>query len=347
MTAAHMGLGSALAFLGRNQEALVRYEQVLDIQPNLPEAHFAAGFALTKLDHMKEAEAHYRRALSLRPDFAAAWMNLGSLLREQGQDLYAEAALRRAVELRPDLVSDWVNLAVLERERKRPGATEKYLRKAFELNPSQVKTLISWCQFRAAEHDLSGAWKWLRKAQARQPDHDEGANMEGILLHTEGRFDEAVKAFERAEALGNRGATSNKGNSLLDMGRIDEALRAHEIAVERNPGHAGAQYNLALTQLRLGDWEHGWTGYESRWRFPRGASRCRASLKQPRWKGEALTARRILLLHAEQGLGDTMQFCRYATLLAAQGGVPILEVQAPVEQLMRSLEVVQARSGRK
>ena len=328
LAAAHLGLGSALALLGKNEVALSCYEQALALQPRLPEAHFAAGFVLAGLGRTKEAETRYRRAVSLRPDFAAAWMNLGSRLRERGQEIYSEAALRRAVELRPDLVSGWVNLAILERERKRPASAEAYLRKAFALNPSQVETQIAWCQFRAAERDLPGAWQWLRWAQVRHPDHDEAANMERMLLHTEERFEEAVDAFTRAAALGNRGAASNRGNSLLDLGRMGEALRAHEAAVERDPSHPGAQYNLALTQLRLGDWLRGWPAYEARWQF-REVHRAPRNFTQPRWQGEPLEGRPILL-HAEQGLGE-IPFNSAATrrwLLPAAAG-PFLKCRRP------------------
>ncbi|MGA3135835.1 MAG: tetratricopeptide repeat protein [Terracidiphilus sp.] len=203
-----------------------------------------------------------------------------------------------------------------------------------------METHVAWCQFRAAEQDLAGAWAWLRWALARDPAHAEAVNMQGILLHSEGRFAEAVEVFERAETLGHRAAASNRGNSLLDMGRMDEAMRAHETAVERDPAHPGALYNLALTRLRLGDWERGWPAYEARWRF-REVHRSPRVFRRPRWQGEPLKGRRILL-HAEQGLGDTIQFCRYATLVAARGGVPILQVQAPVERLMASLAAVRA-----
>ncbi|HMD77820.1 MAG TPA: tetratricopeptide repeat protein [Terracidiphilus sp.] len=337
---AHLGLGNALAAMGHNEPALEHYEPALALRPRLPEAEFAAGFVLARLGRLKEAEARYRRALVLRPDFAAAWVNLGSLLREQGREVFAEAALQRAVELRPNLVSGWINLAILERERRRPAEAEACLRKAFALNPEQVETHVAWCQFRAAEQDLAGAWAWLRWALARDPAHAEAMNMQGILLHSEGRFAEAVEVFERAEALGHRAAVSNRGNSLLDMGRMDEALRAHETAVERDPAHPGALYNLALTRLRLGDWERGWPAYEARWRF-REVHRSPRVFRRPRWQGELLEGRRVLL-HAEQGLGDTIQFCRYATLVAARGGVPILQVQAPVERLMASLPPVRA-----
>ena len=341
LAGALLGMGNALALLERDAEALEKYEQVLALRPRLPEAEFAAGFVLARMSRPAEAEIRYRRAIAARPDFAAAWINLGSLLREQGRDIYAEAALRRAVELRPDLVSGWINLAILERERNRPSQCEKYLRRALDLNPSQVETLIAWCQFAVSQRDLAAAWEWVDRALQINPDQNEAVNMKGILLHNEGRFAEAIAAFERAEALGNRAAPSNRGNSLLDMGRMDEALRAHEGAVARDPTHAGAAYNLALTQLRLGNWQRGWPGYEARWRF-REVHRTPRVFPQPRWRGQQLHGERVLL-HAEQGLGDTVQFCRYASLVAARGGLPILQVQQSVERLLRSLAVV--RSG--
>jgi tetratricopeptide (TPR) repeat protein len=340
MVAAYLGLGHALMCMGKEAEALERYEQALALQPRLPEGEFAAGFALARLGRPKEAETRYRRALVARPDFAAAWLNLGSLLREQGSELFAEAALSRAVELCPDLILGWLGLALLKRELQKPEEAEAHLRKAFALDPDQVETLVAWCQFRAAEKDLAGAWGWARWALARDPKHAEATNMQGILLHTEGRFTEAVEAFTRAEALGSKAASSNRGNSLLDLGRVEEALRAHEKAFERDPGNPGALYNLSLTRLRMGDWERGWPGYEARWKF-REVHRNPRVFKQPRWKGELLNGQRVLL-HAEQGLGDSIQFCRYATLVTARGGVAILQVQKPVMRLIKTLPAVRA-----
>ena len=345
LVSAHLGMGNALAMEGENEAALASYEHALRLRPKLAEGEFAAGFVLVRMGREKEAERRYRRALMLRPDFASAWMNLGVLLREQGSDISAEAALRRAVELRPDLISGWVNLALVERDRDGMEAAEKCLRKAFALNLEQVETQIAWCQFCAKRGDRGGAWGWLRWALARDAEHAEALNMRGILLHQEGRFGEAVEAFERAEAVGHLAASSNRGNCLLDMGRMEEALGAHALAVARDPKHPGARYNLALTQIRMGDWERGWRGYEARWKF-REVHRRPRTFKQARWRGEPfqeekLEGRRVLL-HAEQGLGDTIQFCRYAALVAARGGFPVLQVQQPVERLMRSLAVVQA-----
>ena len=335
LVAAHLGLGNALALQDRNVDALQCYEQALALNPRLPEAEYAAGFALARLGRPQEAETRYRRALTMRPDFAAAWVSLGSLLRGRGQDAWASAALHRAVELRPDLIAGWINLAILERERRRPEQAEAHLRTAFALNPAQIETLIAWCQFRAAQNDLAGAWSWLRRALLSEPCNAEAVNVHGILLHSDGRFAEAVFAFERAEQLGSKSAASNRGNSLLDLGRMPEALRAHEQAVEADPTHPGARYNLALTRLRLGEWQTGWQDYEARWKF-REVHPIPRRFDVPRWQGEPLLGRRILL-HAEQGLGDTIQFSRYANLVAARGGKVMLQVQRPVERLMRSL----------
>ena len=342
LVAAHMAFAHALACMGRDQNALERYQQVLLLAPDAAEAEFAVGFILARLGKAEEAEAHYRRALMLRPDFGAAWMNLGCLLREQGRPLHAEAALVRALELRPGTPAGWLNLALLKREQKRTNEAEQHLQKAFALDPQQVETLIAWCQFRIAEKDMTGAWAWLRWAEARGPCHPEVANTRGILLHASRRFAEAVRAFERAESLGSDAAASNRGNSLLDMGLVHEAIDAHERAAAIAPRNAGAAYNLALTRLRLGDWKRGWSGYEARLRF-REVHPTPILFRQPRWRGESIEGRRILL-HAEQGLGDAIQFCRYAPLVAARGAQVILQVHAPLERLMHSLPSVNSGS---
>ena len=340
LACAHLGLGNALAILGKFAQALIHYRSALGLRPRYVEAEFAAGFALHHLGKAREAEARYRRAIALRPSYAAAWINLGSLLREQGRDLAAAAALRRAIDLRPDLVSGWLNLAALERERKQFSAARKCLERAFALKPAQIETLIAWCQLQLAVRDIAGAREFARWALAVDPNHAEAVNQFGIVLHNERRFTEAIAEFERAEALGSKGAASNRGNSLLEMSCVTQALQAHQRAVNLDPENAGAKYNLALTQLRLGDWRSGWATYESRWQF-REVHRAPRSFTCPRWRGEPLNGQRIVL-HAEQGLGDTIQFSRYACLVVARGGFPILEVQPAVERLLLSLAVVRA-----
>ncbi|HWT65251.1 MAG TPA: tetratricopeptide repeat protein [Terracidiphilus sp.] len=341
LAAAHVGRGHALAWLRNYPEALACYEQALVFSPRLPEAEFACGFILARQGKRAQAVTRYRRAVYLRPDFAAAWMNLGCLLRDEGQDLFAHAALERAVQLRPDMIAGWLNLALVERDRDNIAKAEECLRRALSLDPANSNTLVAWGQFRLAAHDLPGAWDAVNKALAHSPDNPEAVNMKGILLHTEDRLEEAVAAFLRAEALGCLSSPSNRGNSLMDLGQHAESLAAHQLAAAQDPHNAGSAYNLALTELRLGEWQQGWPRYEARLRF-REVVRNPMHFQQPRWQGEPLADRRILL-HAEQGLGDAIQFCRYAPLVAARGGSLILQVHQPVVRLLQSLAVV--RSG--
>lgn len=281
------------------------------------------------------------RATRLLPTaLAGAWIHAGFLLREKGQTLLARLAFVRALRLRPDLITGWLGLALLARQAGQFREAEAALRRAYALGPTQLETLLGWARLRLAMRDFAGAHGWVRWALAQAPGDAEAYNTLGILLHTEGRFAIAISAFERAAELGSQPALSNRGNSLLELGRMEDALAAHGAAVERDPDHPGARYNLALTQLRLGHWQDGWRNYEARWRFRQVHAQPRV-FRQPRWNGEPLTGERVLL-HSEQGLGDTIQFCRYVNLVAARGGRAILQVQAPVARLLRSLAVVRA-----
>jgi tetratricopeptide (TPR) repeat protein len=157
-----------------------------------------------------------------------------------------------------------------------------------------------------------------------------------VLTESVEAIQSAIAAFQEAESLGHKTAASNRGNALLRLGRLPEALAAHESAVARDPHHPGARYNLALTQLRLGDFAQGWPNYEIRWSF-RDLHPHPRRFPAPRWDGHPPAERTSprLFLYAEQGLGDTLQFVRYLPQIAAMGFKITLEIQPPLSRLLQ------------
>jgi tetratricopeptide (TPR) repeat protein len=161
------------------------------------------------------------------------------------------------------------------------------------------------------------------------------------------RFDEALASYQRVLALdpGHVDALYNRGNALRELRRHDEALASYRRALAIRPDYADVHVNEALMRLRLGDFRDGFAKYEWRWKKKEVAALQR-HFPQPLWLGDAPLAGRALLLHAEQGFGDTIQFARYVQLVAWQGADVILEVQPTLKALMRQLAGVSVVTGR-
>ena len=180
------------------------------------------------------------------------------------------------------------------------------------------------------------------QAIARRPDYAHAYCNRGVVEHALGRAETALASYERAIALDRTDfmAPYNRALLMQDCSRWEEAVADYDRAIALNPQFADALYNRSMAQLFLGDFEAGWPGYEWRWvnaqRLGIGGAR---RFTQPRWHGEDIAGKR-LLLYAEAGLGDTLQFCRYAPLCARAGATVILEVQSPLVGLLERLEGV-------
>ncbi len=152
------------------------------------------------------------------------------------------------------------------------------------------------------------------------------------------RNEEAVAAADRALACDPdfAAAFTTRGNALRSLGRIDEALAAYDRAVALTPNHAVVRFNRAVCLLVNGDFERGWPEYEWRWHMPSHHEKPR-TFDQPLWLGEQSLMGKRIVLHREQGLGDTIQFCRYAPLVSTKGATVIMGVAPSLHGLLTSL----------
>ncbi len=293
----HNNLGKVLADQGHLEDGVANYRRALRLKPDYPEAHNNLGAALADLGRLSEATSHYQQALRLRPEYAEAHNNLGTALAEQGRQPEAVASYRQAIRLRPDYPDAHYNLG---------------------------NALASQGQFDAAV--ASG-----QRAIALQPERADAHIGLGNAFAGQGRLQDAEASYRQAIRLNPAyvEAHHNLGLALTQSERLDEALASYDEAIRLNPGHAEAHFNRAATLLLRGDFERGWPEYEWRWKRTGNTPR---SFSVPIWDGAPLAGRTILL-HAEQGLGDTIQFLRYAPLVKQRGGRVLVECQPPLLRL--------------
>jgi tetratricopeptide (TPR) repeat protein len=152
------------------------------------------------------------------------------------------------------------------------------------------------------------------------------------------RYEEALASYDRAITLwpDHADAHNNRGQVLRELERYDEALASYDRALALRPKHVMAHCNAAALRLLTGDFERGWAHSEWRW-LKKSVMPTQRNFSQPAWNGRDPIAGKTILIHSEQGLGDTIQFCRYVPLLAARGAQVIFEVQKPLQTLMASL----------
>lgn len=296
-------LGLTLSSEGELDRAIACYREAIEARPDLAELHFQLGNALQGKNCLPEAVACYERALERKPSSARARCNLGSALLRQGKTEKALKEIARALELDPQLAEAENAYGVALKEQGRIAE--------------------------AAEHFV--------RAVQRRPDYAEALNNLGCVWERQGRAAASIEAHRRALALRPEFAEAHNGlgNALGAQGEPEAARKEFEQAIALKPDLAEAHCNLALVELRAGEFEEGWREYEWRWRMNSPAVR-RREFHQPQWRGASLEGARILL-HAEQGLGDTIQFLRYAPLVARAGGRTILEISPRLRRLAEGL----------
>lgn len=299
--------GVGLKQLQRPVEGLEDLNRAIALQPSYADAHFDRGCILRDLRRFADALADFDRAIGLDPGNAAAHANRGALLHEMSREQEALASAQRAVAIAPEYVLGHYNLGVILSAMGRQDEALRSYDRAIAVDPRHPRAAPAYAN-------------------------------RGLLLNGSGRRDEALQSIERSLVLDRGCAQAHYAMAVIlqEDGRLDEALQHYDRAVAADPGYVEANWNRALLQLRQGNFEEGWRGYDWRWR---GVQRADSGLRDSplMWLGDKPLAERTILLMAEQGLGDTLQFCRYATLVAEKGARVLLQVQKPLQTIVRSL----------
>jgi tetratricopeptide (TPR) repeat protein len=344
---AHHNLALLETAAGRHREALASIERALALQPQNPALHTQRGVELLALAQPLEAIASFERALALRPQEAPAHHNLGVALIGLARHEEALASLERALELAPRSPATHLLRGKTCLTLGRPAEALASLDRARELAPQEFDAHfdrgVALTRVRRNEEALAS----FDLALTLDPKSHEAANNRGAVLVRMFRPAEALGDFARAVALKPDyiEAHTNAGIALRGLARDEEALVSLDRALALRPEDPSATWCKALLKLGAGDFREGWPLYEARLQREPLRGRLR-SFEQPRWSGDAPIAGQRLFVYAEQGLGDTLQFCRYIPELEKMGAQVIFEVQTVLRPLLGSLAIRGTLIGR-
>jgi len=330
-----LGIASKLA--GRPEDAINAYRRGIAVQPRLALLHYNLGITLDDVGRHEEAVASFREAVALNAFYPEALLSLGVALQNLERWAEAREAYEKCLRLNPREVKARINMGTtFQKELRFDEAIAQYrLALTVDERSREARNNLGTA--------LQSAKRWpeaatvLHELVELEPRYADAWNNLGLVLGLTNSLPEAEAAIRRALDLeaGHAEAHNNLGNVLLSSGRPFEAIEAYRSASLIDPALNVARFNEGVGRLLTGDLARGWPLYEHRYAMRSAAERDRF-LGRPRWKGGPLAGRSILV-HAEQGLGDTLQFIRYVPLLAARGATVHVEVQAALKDLLQGL----------
>lgn len=316
---------------GHLAEAEALYRQILAVQPDHLDTWHNLGLALSQRAQWDEAVAALRRAIELKPDFTSAHFNLGNAFKDQGRADEAIAAYRRALELEPGSIEVLTNLgAVLDAAGRHQDAVDAY-RRALAIAPGHPVIYVNLGCALTSLKEWNEAIDCFRYVISIQPTNaDAYANL-AQPYHEMGNSDEALACSLEALRLrpDHPFALVNAATAWERKGHFDEAESAFRAAIQRDPNHATAHTGLGMLQWLRGHYAEGWAEMEWRWQN-RSAPEFQRRFSVPRWNAQSESSRPILL-HCEQGFGDTIQFLRYLPLLCQRASPRQVYFEHPPE----------------
>jgi tetratricopeptide (TPR) repeat protein len=352
---AYYNLGNAKLNQGDALAAVQCYRRAIALQPGCAAYHFNLAHALQRLGYLAEAAGEYRRAASIAPNDFEATYNLGIVLHELKEFAEAADAFRQALLLKPDLPQAMSNLAAALQGLDDYDGAADLLRRAIALNPDFAEAHGNWGGHLWRQGDLDGAKKSCLRAIELNPNLPGAHGNLGHVLFDQGDYRGALDSYDQSLALKpnvvvspnpqqispnasaghpwKRGDLRNAFDACRRIGP-DFAIAEYRRALATKSNCVELLYYVGLLHLLHGDFAAGWHNYEYRWQT-KMLRNARRDFSQPQWLGQPLAGTRILL-HAEQGLGDTLQFIRYVPMVASRGAKVILEVPSELRRLVET-----------
>lgn len=332
---AHRHLGNALRDLGRLEEALTSYSRALELRRGFKEAHVNRAQVLLRLGRSAEALSDLDQSLALGADDAEVHTYRASALLALGRGEEAAASCETALRRQPDCVDAHVNRAAALYLRGAYAEALASCDRALALRPDHADAHAHRGAALLALWRLEEALASLERGLALQPHSAFAHNLRALCLLGRQSPVEALASAERAIELrpDSADAHNTRGLALTDAKCFDEALASFDRALALDATLEEPRFNQGVVHLIQGDFERGWALYDRR---PVRKPLYLASAQ--RWDGREEIRGRTVFTYAEQGLGDTIQFCRYAKLLSEQGARVVLAVQESLCTLLRSLD---------
>jgi tetratricopeptide (TPR) repeat protein len=329
-----------LSALQRYELAVSACEAALVLRPDFKEVIFNMANALRALDHHEQALSAYERLLNLQPEDAGALNNRGVCLARLGRHAEALDSFARALMYRPDYPEAFNNRGISLGELGFQEEAVESFQRALMLRPDYPQALNNLGHRLAGQGQSQAALECHQRAHELLPEPEQLFHLANVL-QTLRRHDDALECFDQillrepdhVEVLNNR------GNSLQALNRHAAAARSYQRAIAIRPEDAEAHWNEALARLALGDYRGGFERYEWRLRNPR-LQPVIPPLDVPAWTGAEDLSDKRLLLYQEQGMGDAIQFSRFAALAVARGAQVHILCHESLRRVFSTLEGV-------
>jgi tetratricopeptide (TPR) repeat protein len=333
--------GYALHKKGQLLQAQQIYQRALKLEPRHFESLYMMGMLAGQTGNSAQAVQWIDKALVVNPNYASAHSNRGNALNDLGQHQAAVQSYDKAIALKSDHWEAFYNRGIaLNGLKQYQTATESY-DKAIALKPDYWEAYYNRGIALTALKQYQVAIESFNKAIAVNPAHAEAYYNRGIALNELKQYQAAIDSYDKAIGLRPDYALAHtiRGDALHDLKQPQAAIDSYGKAIAIDPEDAEAHWNLSLCQLQMGDFRRGWANYEWRWKSTKIESfRHRPVFLQPRWTGEQSLQDKIILLYSEQGLGDTIQFCRYASLVGNLGARVLVQVHRPLLGLLSGVK---------